>query len=133
MAINTEKILYKNVLKTQKGLKGVLKKNKILNFASAVIKKKGSVSGKIVEMRMQRDLFGHPLRISLEKTLDIDKVLSCPLTPIPFSLCHVDGSICKTDKSALFKLLEKLVDKDHPACDYNPAFYRKGKIAHSLF
>ena len=80
-----------------------IKRNKILNFTSVVGKKKVSVAGKIIELRMQRDLFGHVLRISLEKTLDIDKVLTYPLTPIPFSLCYVDGFICKTDKSALFK------------------------------
>lgn len=63
---------------------------------------------------MQRDLFGQLLRISLEKSLDIDKVLMYPLTPMPFSLCHADGSICKTDKSILVKILEKRVAHDQP-------------------
>ena len=85
-----------------------------MNFASSVLKKKLSVTGKVVEIHMQRDLFGQLLRISLEKSLDIEKILSFPLTPVPFSLCHADGSICKTDKSVLLKILEKRMTTDEP-------------------
>ena len=63
---------------------------------------------------MQRDLFGQLLSISLKKTLDIDKVLSYPLTPVPLALCHLDGSICKTDKSCLLRLLEKGISSEPP-------------------
>jgi hypothetical protein len=34
------------------------------------------------------------------------EVLSYPLTPVPLSLCHVDGSIQKSQKSALLNYLE---------------------------
>lgn len=53
-------------------------------------KRKMSVSGKVVELRMQRDLFGQLLCISLKKSLDIGKVLTYPLTPVPLSMCHID-------------------------------------------
>lgn len=33
--------------------------------------------------------------------------LTFPLTPMPTSMCHPYGSICKTDKSQLAKLIEK--------------------------
>lgn len=33
-----------------------------------------------------------------------------PYTPVPMSLCHLNGIINKSDKSALAKLLEKSVD-----------------------
>lgn len=55
---------------------------------------------------MQRDLFGLLLAVSLEQQIDIEKVLSYPLTPVPLSLCHLDGTISKTDKSALLKSIE---------------------------
>lgn len=61
---------------------------------------------------MQRDLFGQLLVLALDKHLDIEKILTFPLTPIPFSLCHLDGSICKTEKSALLKLLEREIYSD---------------------
>nr|CAH7766891.1 unnamed protein product [Callosobruchus chinensis] len=69
-----------------------------------------SVSGKVMELRMQRDLFGQFLCISLRKSLDIDKILTYPLTPVPLSMCHIDGSICKTNKAALLKVLEQQID-----------------------
>lgn len=59
---------------------------------------------------MQRDLFGRMLGISLTHKVDIEKVLAFPLTPMPTSMCHPDGSICKTDKSQLAKLIEKKLD-----------------------
>ena len=42
---------------------------------------------------MQRDLFGRLLGISLNEKIDIKKVLTFPLTPVPLSLCHIDGTI----------------------------------------
>lgn len=91
-----------------------IKKNKILNFTHALQKKKITVSGKVIEVRMQRDLFGQLLCISLNKTLNIEKVLSYPLMPVPLSMCHLDGSICKTDKSVLLKILEKQTTNETP-------------------
>ncbi|XP_076672225.1 uncharacterized protein LOC143371161 [Andrena cerasifolii] len=53
---------------------------------------------------------------TLKKKLYIrqDKVLTYPLTPVPLSLCHIDGTMCKTDKSALLKLLQNNIDKEPP-------------------
>lgn len=63
---------------------------------------------------MQRDLFGQFLCISLKRSLDIDKVLKYPLTPVPLSMCHIDGSICKTNKAALLKVLEQQIEPHTP-------------------
>lgn len=52
-----------------------------------------AVSGKWIEVRMQRDLFAQWLLIFLGQTLNIDKVLSYPLTPVPLAMCHADGVI----------------------------------------
>ncbi|GBP29521.1 hypothetical protein EVAR_93318_1 [Eumeta japonica] len=96
----------------------VIKRNKILNFATAAPKQKIYVAGKSLAIRMQRDLFGQLFSLSLEQTLNIDKVLAYPLTPVPLALCHIDGTICKTDKSVLLKILEKEIDSNPPErCD----------------
>ncbi|KAG5894386.1 hypothetical protein JTB14_031850 [Gonioctena quinquepunctata] len=43
------------------------------------------------------------LGISMDHEIDILRILSYPITPIPLALCHSDGTIYKTDKSALAK------------------------------
>uniref|UniRef100_A0A2H1WQX5 SFRICE_024036 n=1 Tax=Spodoptera frugiperda TaxID=7108 RepID=A0A2H1WQX5_SPOFR len=84
-------------------------------------KRKKILRNKIVELRLQRDLFGRMLGISLTHKVDIKRVLTFPLTPVPTSMCHTDGSICKTDKSQLMKLIEKKigdnVDRPPPCFD----------------
>lgn len=57
------------------------------------------------EVKLHRDLFGRLLGISLQQNVVIEKVLKYPLTPVPLSLCHMDGTINKTDKSKLVKPL----------------------------
>lgn len=64
-----------------------------------------SISGKVIEVGMQRHLFGQLLCFSLQKTLDIHNVLKYPLTPVPMSMCHINGSICKTSKAPILKTL----------------------------
>lgn len=75
--------------------------------------KKLSVAGKELELRMHCDIFGK-LYISLQKEVDIGKVLVYLLTPVPLSMSHLDGSICKTGKSALLKLLKTEITSETP-------------------
>ncbi|KAL4113704.1 hypothetical protein QTP88_017283 [Uroleucon formosanum] len=97
-----------------------IEKQKILNFSQENIKKKiGTNVGKVQEIRMQRNLFGRMLGISLEKQIDVLETLKYPLTPIPTSMCHLDGTMYKTDKSALMKILEQKISQpnvppEHP-------------------
>ena len=42
------------------------------------------------------------------------EVLRHPLTPVPLSLSHVDGTMLKPPKSALMKLLESKVKSTPP-------------------
>lgn len=60
------------------------------------------------------DLFGRLLAVSIEQNIDLRKVLSYPLTPVPFSLCHLGGTHCKTDKSSLMKCLEVTIESEPP-------------------
>lgn len=51
------------------------------------------------------------LGISLEKQVDILETLKYPLTPVPTSMCHLDGTMYKTDKSTLMKILEEKISE----------------------
>lgn len=70
-------------------------------------KKKIQIGRKVLEVRLQRDLFGRLLSLSLDAQINLEKMLCFPITPIPLSLCHIDGSINKTVKSVLVKVLEQ--------------------------
>ena len=54
------------------------------------------------------------LYLGASQGMDLDKVLSYPLTMVPLSLSHVNGSMNKTDKSTLMKKLEKNAKKEKP-------------------
>lgn len=68
------------------------------------------IGQKVHEVRLQRDLFGRLLSLSLDTQIDLEKILCFPITPIPLSLCHSDGSVNKTVKSVLVKELEKQIE-----------------------
>lgn len=87
--------------------KQAISRLKCQTFADMTNRKKVIVGRAAMEVRMQRDLFGQLLQISLKKEIDVGKVLSYPLTPVPLTLCHLDVTICNTPKSALTTLLKK--------------------------
>lgn len=92
-----------------------IQKTPVDNFSKDYEKKKNvKVGGKVQEVKIQRDLFGRMLGISIDYNVDISKILSFPITSMPLSLCHFDGTICKTDKSALLKCLEKEIKEHEP-------------------
>ena len=80
---------------------------KLKTFATESGKKKlGSKDSKLAQTCLIRDLFGSILYISLGRKVDMGEVLTYPLTPVPLSLSHVDGTMLKTDKSKLYDVLE---------------------------
>lgn len=66
--------------KDENRFKKVIKQNKMFTFADTIKKKKITMAGKVQEVRMQRDLFGYLLGLSLEQKIDLEKVLSYPPT-----------------------------------------------------
>ena len=62
--------------------------------------------GKTISACLIRDLFSSILFLSLKRKADMAEVLSYPLTPVPLSLSHVDGTVLKTKKSTLTSTLE---------------------------
>ena len=63
---------------------------------------------------MVRDLFGSILFLSLQHKIDMEEVLSYPLTPIPLPLCHVDSLKQTTPKVKLLYKLESCIPNDMP-------------------
>lgn len=88
-----------------------LKKNPVLPFASLKKKKTMKIGEKVHEVKLHRDLFGRLLALSLDTNLNLEKVLCFPITSVPLSLCHIDGSINKTIKSVLVQELEKKIEE----------------------
>ena len=65
--------------------------------------------GKIISACLIRKLFGSILFLSLKRKVDMAAVLLYPLTPVPLSLSHVDGTMSKTKKSTLTSALKMKV------------------------
>lgn len=93
-----------------------IKQNKIVNFASQCVKKihKGTNGRKEILLKMERDVFGRLLAIALEKNVDLEHCLEFPLTIMPPALFDCSGTMFKTDKSALAKLLKSMVTLTTP-------------------
>jgi hypothetical protein len=89
-------------------------RQKILTFANDGIKIKRSCKGTIKETRMERDMLGKLLMISLNQKLDIGLVLQYQLTPVPLVISHLDGTVNSADKAVLYKNQEKRVDSVGP-------------------
>ena len=83
-------------------------------FARESEKQKVKKDEKVVSACLIRDLFGIILNISLDRKIDMEEALSDPLTSIPLSLSHVDGSIHKTSKSETLNHLESKVISAEP-------------------
>lgn len=107
-----------------------IKQNKILNFAASNEKRKVCINNKIQEVRLQRDLFGRMLAISMNENTNIEKILTYPLTPVPMSMCHLDGSIFKTVKSVLLKCLEKKGSKQ--SCNIHRCLFNRRVLSDTL-
>ncbi len=90
-------------------------RRKVKNFADCDIKM--AVTRKdntIRQLTCSRDLFGRLLYLATTIEIDLKKIFSFPLTPVPLSLAHVDGSVMKTDKSKLMKILEDRITSEPP-------------------
>ena len=88
----------------------MLFKQKVCIFANKGIKEVARCGkGNLVEVRMERDLFGSIFCLALKRKINKEEVLTYPLTAILRSLCHVDGKMSKTTKSTLWKNLRSQV------------------------
>lgn len=74
------------------------------------------IAQKVHEVKLQRVLLGRLLALSLDKNLDLEKVLCFPITPVSLSLCHIDGSMIKIVKSVLIQefMSRKIEELEQP-------------------
>lgn len=84
-----------------------IRRQKISTFSNEGIKSKTTHNRIIKEVKMERDMMGKLLMLSLNHKLDIALVLQYPLTPVPLVFSHLDGTVNSTDKAVLYKNLEK--------------------------
>ena len=84
-------------------------RTKVFNFAAENMQQsKKKRSGKLMQQRE----FGMSLDENIavvaktSDALDLRHVLSYPITEVPLSLAHSDGTFLKTDKATLTKTLE---------------------------
>ena len=61
-----------------------------------------------------RDLFGSVPFLSLQRKVDMAEVCCYPLTPVPLSFCHTDGTILNSPKTKLLTELESRVKSEAP-------------------
>lgn len=91
-----------------------IKRQKIHTFAEEGKITKITTKGAISEIKMERDLMGKLLLISLKDKLDIGIVLTYPLNPVLLVFCHLDGTKSRTNKAVLYKNLEKRIISNPP-------------------
>ena len=75
-----------------------MKKQK-LKTLSDVYTKKVTCKGKEIVLKADRNLLGHIIVVAQTRKLEMKKVLSYLLGPIPWALANADGSLRKTDKA----------------------------------
>lgn len=87
-----------------------MKRIKVKTFANQGVKFSVKQKETVSEIKLERDLISKILLLAIDKNIDLQLVLHYPLTPVPMPLCNIDGSsdgsMIKTDKSALLKLLQ---------------------------
>ena len=66
---------------------------------------------KVAALKCTRDLMGRLAILASKRKLDLQHVFSYPLTPVPLSMCYGDGTMAKTQKSTLLKILENRVPR----------------------
>lgn len=92
-------------------------KHPLRTFANeCVTNRKADKNAKEAQIKCTSALLGRIAFTAAANDTDLEYVLSFPLTPVPLSMGHSDGTMTHTDKSKLFKLLEGTVsDRSSPS------------------
>lgn len=89
-----------------------IKMLKLKTFAAVNKRKESSKTQGAKLLRTSSDLFTRLLIVSKNRSVDLKKVLTYTLTPVPASIATYDGLCNKTTKAALMHAMEK----DVPSC-----------------
>ena len=102
-------------------------------------RKKVKATNKDAMLKADKNFFSMMTLISLNRDLDMKDVLAHPLGPIPWSLACNDGTLRKTNKAAMGKILETLTlpsenISENSACVIDAmSFVQKTKGNHKTF
>ena len=83
---------------------------KVKSFSTMAKKANVKVDDRVITVSADRDFFGRLLIAANTQEINLKEVLSYKLSSVPFALAHQDGSIRKTTKSVLAKMLEDQVE-----------------------
>lgn len=72
-----------------------IRRNKVFTFASEIFKPKKSAKNneKISEIKLEKEVIWQILCMALQREMNLEAVLSYPLTNVPHMLAHADGTI----------------------------------------
>ena len=84
-------------------------KKKLKTFSDSRKKSRNQQETKHAALMADRKLFGHMVLVAQSRDLRMSDVLVHPLGPLPWALANDDGSLRKTKKAALVRVLEKMV------------------------
>ena len=70
---------------------------------------KRKVKGQEIVLRANKNLFSQMILVAESRKINMKEVLAHPLGPLPWSFANSDGSLRKTNKTALTKDMEKRV------------------------
>jgi len=96
-----------------------IKRNQLKTFSNQGAKNPRAQNPIVRQLRCTRDMFGRIAIVASQRKVDLEYLLSHPLTPVPLTMCKTDGTIMHTEKSALFSVLEQKVSQhgSPPALD----------------
>lgn len=98
------------LLSNSTGFHDTLSKLKLGTFSDSQKKTLLAKEGKTVILKADRNLFARLLDIGQSRMMDLRELLVHELGPMPWSLASFDGSLVKTNKAALSKLIEDGVE-----------------------
>lgn len=101
--------MYQRLLSPSVDIFAPIKAQKLKTFSDQAKTKKKSAAGKEVILRADKKLFSRLLVIGQSRKIDLKEILSYSLGTVSYPLAIADGSLAKTNKSALLDLLETKV------------------------
>ena len=110
---NRHESFVKECLENAERFEKPIRKHPLRTFASeCVTNRKADKNAKEAQLKCTSALLGRIAFTAATNDTDLEHVFSFPLTPVPLSMGHSDGTMAHTDKSKLFKILEGTVS-DH--------------------
>ena len=104
-----EKFVEKRINSNEEDFYKAVTRNDLKTFASLEKNSKAMSKSKqkLLNVNVDRQLFGRLLVISKDRDVDVEELFSYELSSVPLSLFNFDGSMVKCNKSKLLEELEK--------------------------